>query len=357
MRCRRGFTLIELLVSVTIIGILAALVLGAVHVSREAARKTKTRTTIRKIDGVVTNLYDSYRTRRVPIAFDSVDRSDPKEWSRLLATARLTALRDVMRMEMPDRWADVATPPVAEIDTAGTTIARSALSMAYVRMYERSRTTVGATYGAGTFHGEGPERLNRYSSAECLYMIVSMAGGSDARDQFHENEIGDADSDGLPEFQDGWGNPIMFLRWAPGLVGSPLQAQVFFDSTGTEIFERDIVAAENASGTDHDPFDSRNLHEYAYRLVPYIYSAGPDGIYDINFEGRYQFADLQNPYFFGLAASPDPNEAGIPVDSRNSSVTAMDPPDDPTDPASGPKRTPDSLDSFDNIDNHQVVVR
>ena len=53
------------------------------------------------------------------------------------------------------------------------------------------------------------------------------------------------------------------------------------------------VAAEKAALVDHDPFDSRNVQSHAYRLVPYIYSAGPNGIYDINFEPEYRFVDLK----------------------------------------------------------------
>lgn len=222
-----------------------------------------------------------------------------------------------------------------------------------------------SAYKLGLDRGGGQERLNRYSSAECLYMIVGrrpilrddgslLAGGGGALARFHESEIGDADGDGLFEFHDGWGNPILFLRWAPGLTGSPLQTQVFFDPEDDKIFDRNAVAAEKAALVDHDPFDSRNVQSYAYRLVPYIYSAGPDGVYDINFEPGYQFTQQRDPYSFGPTGSPEPNEAGIPVDSWNESVTAMDRPEDPADPYHGPKQTPNSLDHFDNIDNHQL---
>ncbi|MFC1597263.1 type II secretion system protein [Planctomycetota bacterium] len=345
-----GFTMVELLVVVAIIAMLAAMMLGAVHVSREAAREMKTESTIRKIDGVVTNLYDSYRTRRAPIFSGNVSPD-------VAARARLVALRDIMRMEMPERWADVTDDPVAIADTDGNTIPRPALSWAYLRRYRQSEITMVGAYGPGTMRGEGRERLNRYSSAECLYMIVGMAGGADARGQFHENETGDADGDGLLEFHDGWGNPILFLRWAPGLTGSPLQTQVFFDPEDDKIFERNAVAAEKGALMDHDPFDSRNVQSHAYRLVPYIYSAGPDGIYDINFEGGYTFTDLNDPYSFGVSSAPEPNEAGIPVNSWNQSVTAMDPPEDSVDPLHGPKMTPDTLDHFDNIDNHRLEAR
>ena len=48
-----GFTMVELLVTIGIIGMLAAMMLGAVHISREAAREAKTKATIREIDGAL----------------------------------------------------------------------------------------------------------------------------------------------------------------------------------------------------------------------------------------------------------------------------------------------------------------
>ncbi|MFH1921220.1 MAG: hypothetical protein ABIP48_15240, partial [Planctomycetota bacterium] len=146
-----------------------------------------------------------------------------------------------------------------------------------------------------------------------------------------------------------WGNPILFLRWAPGVTESDVQAQTY-DPVNNQL---DPNAMQAAALADHDPFDQRNLYNYAYRLVPFIYSAGPDGIYDINFEGGYASTHQLDPFFFGPAASPAPNEAGIPVDIRNESVTAMDPPE-PPDPSAGPKTTPDSLDHYDNIHNHRT---
>jgi len=355
----RGFTLVELMVTVGIIAMLAAAMLGAVHVSREAARKQKTQATILKIHDVVMAQYDSYRTRRMEVFSDS---AEPKE----LAPLRLVAVRDIIRMEMPERWADVVMNPVAETSPGGPPIPRPARSRTYLRRYEMARARMDAAYGLGLDRGEGQERLNRYGSAECLYMIVGrnpilhtdggeLASGGGELARFHDNEVGDADGDGLYEFHDGWGNPIMFLRWAPGLVGSPLQKQVFFDADDDKLYERNAAAAEKAAAVDHDLFDSRNVQGSAYRLVPYIYSAGPDGIYDVNFEPGYQFTQQRDPYSFGPVGSPEPNEAGIPVNSWNVSVTAMDPPEDPADLLHGPKRTPDSLDNFDNIDNHTLL--
>jgi hypothetical protein len=105
-------------------------------------------------------------------------------------------------------------------------------------------------------------RINENAPAECLYLIVSA--NPEALAQFHDNEIGDTDQDGLPEFIDGWGRPIYFLRWAPRFEDSDLQK-----------------SAPAAAQDDHDPFDSRRVDPNAWRLVPLIFSAGPDGEYGI----------------------------------------------------------------------------
>lgn len=224
-----GFTLVELLVVVTIIGILAGIVFGAVQAARETAKEAKTKAMIAKLDGIIMARYESYTTRRAPINTSGMA-------PLLAAQARLNAIRDLMRMEMPERWTDISTAPV------GGLIPRPALSQRYVAQY--------SAQAPSTEHGP----------AECLYMIV-MLGDSTAREQFADNEIGDTDGDDYPEFVDGWGRPIYFLRWAPGFVDSDIQT--------------------NDPGADHDPFDPRKVDGGAFRLVPLVYSAGPDGQYGI----------------------------------------------------------------------------
>jgi len=347
----RGFTLVELLVTVTIIGILASIVLGAVQAARESARHVKTRSTITKLHSIVMERYESYRTRRVPI--NSVGANP-----LVAAQARLLAIRDIMRMEMPERWSDLSSNPISGVP-------QPALFRAYRRRYNQAKFKCEAKYPVGTYRNQSQERLNRYSSAECLYMIVTMGGGPDARDQFHDSEIGDADGDTLPEFHDAWGNPILFLRWAPGLTDSDLQTQVFFeDPSNPGDYVQDPAALQKAAVEDHDPYDYRNVHSlmyprsyagpYAYRLVPFIYSAGPDGVYDVKFDSNYHFVPLGSPFEFGPPTNPVISSVGIPVDSWNESVTAMDPPPDPGDPLHGPRRTPNSLDHYDNIHNHRL---
>jgi len=60
-----------------------------------------------------------------------------------------------------------------------------------------------------------------------------MYGNPEVRGFFYDNEIATAD-DGLSYFVDGWGNPIFFLRWAPGLRLSERQPNITDWSNDTE---------------------------------------------------------------------------------------------------------------------------
>ncbi len=246
-----GFTLVEMLITITIIGILSAGVLAALQGARETAKAAKTKTTITKLHYVILQHYDSYRTRRVSV--------DTKGMTPFQASvARLNTIRDLMRMEMPDRGSDlggITVPP-----GAGLLSPVPQITDRYLRLYN-GRDTV----------AEVAER--DMPSAEYLYMIVMSI--HEAAEQFSATEIGDYDNDGLPEFMDGWGHPIKFLRWPVGFVNSleglsDLHPNNPWDPTEPH---------------DPDPFDSHGIvstTHNAFALFPLIYSAGPDGHYDIN---------------------------------------------------------------------------
>ncbi len=316
-RSRTAFTLVELLVTITIIGILAGVVFGALSSARETAREAKTKSLITRLDRIIMQRYESYRTRRVPVDTSGIPRNDPQYVTRIVR-ARLDAVRDLMRMEMPDRWADVTDLPIALPDPPG-------LSQLYKMQYDQAVTA-------------GLMPSDQFAPAECLYMIVAT-GSPEDREQFTQGEIGDADGDGWLEFHDGWGMPISFLRWAPGFNVSDVQPniEVWDDSDAASLQARQLAAEQ-----DHDPFDPRradtdmtdpNIANHlprGWRLVPLIYSNGPDKDADIS-QGPQAFSYAQTlPY----APNPYSQAVGEPVDVEQ-----------------------DGLNHYDNIHNHHIEAR
>jgi hypothetical protein len=224
------------MVVATVIAILATLSAAGLAATRQRVRAEKTRNTIRKLHEIIVGHHESYLRRRVPFTASATDH-------RANGAAKLEAVRRLMVYEMPDCWADVAASATAVTDTLP----------AYLQ--------TGPVLG---YPGSRPVSIApALEGAECLYMIVSRGGiEPDLMEQFRSDEIGDTNGNGAPEFLDGWGNPIGFIRWAPGFAGSVLQ-------------KPDAV-------NFHDPFDPQRNDVAGYALVPLIVSAGPDGLVGIN---------------------------------------------------------------------------
>ncbi|MEX0978122.1 MAG: type II secretion system protein, partial [Pirellulales bacterium] len=220
---RRAFTLVELLITVSIVAIMASMVLFALFAAQEQAKVQKTRSLIVRLDSLIRERYDSYRTRRVPIRI-------PQNTSvRDAGKMRIDALRDLMRMEMPDRWSDVYDDPA---NFGPTTVARPAVTQAYRNKFIQ-------VSGITAWPPTAPNVFD-HQSAECLYMIVmeALAQEGDAREVFKPDSIADTDGDGFPEFIDAWGQPIEFLRWAPGFqseLQTPLRATGNFITVSPKI--------------------------------------------------------------------------------------------------------------------------
>jgi prepilin-type N-terminal cleavage/methylation domain-containing protein len=276
---RSGVTLIELLITMTIMAIIAAAILGTAAAAIEGAREKRTQSLITKIHTLLMEHLSTYETRRVEISRAHLDALEqrlqlgqitPTERGQMLADLRLLGLRELMKYEMPDRWSDalgteLGNTPVVPVFLA----ARPPLAEAYIR---RSLTATADNQGA-----------------ECLYLtIMSATGDGEARTLFSKQDIGDTDSDGAPEFVDAWGNPIEYLRWAPGFASRSqlMTGDGNGDHDPFDVYRRDDpnavpVSTARYAGILVNYVASLKDQHLAFRLVPLVFSAGPDGEYDI----------------------------------------------------------------------------
>jgi prepilin-type N-terminal cleavage/methylation domain-containing protein len=301
LRSRRSaVTLIELLIVMLIISILAGLILGVAAVAGETARQRQSEHTVLRLHKLLMEHYDTYKTRRVEIRDEVLQGITAKgaQKGRLLASARLHALRELMLMEIPDRWSDITLGPPSSaplypffLDISSTSTGRTPLSAIYLRRYQQ--------YAAAANTSAKQQALFANQGAECLYLIITLAcGDGEARSQFGEDSIGDTDGDGAYEFLDGWGRPISFLRWAPGFDSLvQINANKFLPLPVSQAWQAE------ADG-DHDPFDLYRMDRPAFRLVPLIFSAGRDESYGIQVDAELDRIGLRKNKL-DIVPSPD----------------------------------------------------
>jgi prepilin-type N-terminal cleavage/methylation domain-containing protein len=346
----RGFTLIELLITITVIGIIVAMAAGALMNAQDTAREQRTRSLIAKLHSQMMYRWESYQTRRLPIASATLLNESPK----VFAYRRLMSQRELMRLELPERWSDITDPA-----NKGEPVIRNflpfnpgnryenlpALSEAYLRRYN-------------DVVAKGHSISAENETAECLYLVLTMGhddslGGS----QFRASDIADTDNDGMMEFVDGWRRPIRFLRWAPGYLPKPPYAwQSTPDTLPPGVADANSLAFTDMQtgnwADDHDPFDPLRIDAVTstdswrgYRLTPLIYSSGADGKPDI-------VGALKDVTFDYSVTTPQPNDpyAKATGGSDGAPLERMmgTPFDDDQD---------GSIDHMDNITNHALGVR
>lgn len=263
---RRAFTLIELLIAIAIIGILAAAILFVMSGAQEQARKARAKSEVIRIYSNIARKFGEYSSRPVPI------RIPPGTSGNAAAQMRLNAVRELMRLEFPERRED--------IDKRNPGYGMNSLLTvpSVARGYQRRIEQATASHNDWT-----PE----YEGAECLWLILAGTRDGDgvALDGFSASEIGDVDQDGMKEILDPWGQPIEWLRWAPALE-SPLQ-------------HPSQPAWVAANPDPLDPFRAFDSNNANYVLLPLIYSVGPDGVAGINRAPGFSYAGTtppNNPY-------------------------------------------------------------
>jgi prepilin-type N-terminal cleavage/methylation domain-containing protein len=301
---RRAVTLIELLITMTIMAIIAAAILGVAAQAIEGSREKKTTSIIAKINLLISERLADYETRRVELSqrvMDSVNSfPDPKIRGRALADMRLLGMRELMKMEMPDRWTDVSNPPQVLARRPGP-------SAAYYTRWQ----------------GVQPSPL--YQGAECLYMTAMRhTGDGEAPGMFNADQIGDVDKDGCNEILDGWGQPISWLRWPVGYAPSPLMTgNDEADHDPLDFYVRDVPKAQRLPNHFPRPNNPQypaavlaalasmeNRDGGAFRIVPLIWSHGPDGEQMVNSGVDNVVYDL-DPYDVAEADSGDPMPIGF----------------------------------------------
>jgi len=246
VRPRPAFTLVELMIVIVVIGILSSIFLAALDKAEQTSKAARTNSLVQKLHNIIMGRWDAYRTVRLPINADSrvgnMANAGNEAQSRFrqdVARRRMLAMRELLRMEMPDRYEDLTFIPSVYVSPFKQPI-RPYLWSAYQRRIMTAKSGNAATKNLQI--GEYLREIAvSHESAECLYLIITTGvdDSSLSTEHFSPRDFGDADHDGMPEFHDAWGNPINFLRWAPGFV-SPMQPIYRYasDDPRTSIFDK-----------------------------------------------------------------------------------------------------------------------
>jgi hypothetical protein len=94
--------------------------------------------------------------------------------------------------------------------------------------------------------------------SEMLYALLVESSGpwgaTFSRDDFTDKEVQDTDGDGLPEFVDGWGQPLQFFRW-PILYHSDFQRGQMLPAAAGQIWSAAYPYLNNLDQREIDPLD------------------------------------------------------------------------------------------------------
>jgi len=336
---RHAVTLIELLITITIIATLSAAFLGASRSAMEAANAARTKSTVNKIHGLLMEKWSSFSTRRAdinPLIIIDIKRAfpnNPTYQGKALADARLLATRELMKLEMPDRWSDVVLEVIPDTTVGTVNLNRTSILAARPNL---SRNYLQRFTQAVNVNNNG-KTLKQNQGAECLYLTIMLAtADGEARSLFSPRDIGDTDEDGALEFLDGWGNPINYIRWPVGFVAYSdlMSGDADSDHDPFDPFRRDMPTAISPRVRDYpssikdfmDEIRDRNSQKNpvsAYRLLPLVYSGGPDGDPDLFLAKQTLIDDPYRVYeSSGITA-----QIGTPMASNPSGIN-IDPDDD-----------------------------
>lgn len=417
---RVGFTLVELMVAISIIGLLAAMVLGGMYRASVSAKQLNSKTTVNRVAAQLNEIWESYRTRKLPVDPKLILQSGgnppyavqyPNALSWLtyyssirtagggapifnppaipanpnnnlqVAAIRLAALRELMRLELPCRFSDFTS------STSGSPSSAQPVQALLIPQAMTSTGTPQANPGGLSeqyrqfFMAHATTFNTQYESAECLYMIIKFASQNELGQRSITDDprlVGDVDGDGMPEIQDAFAAgsftpapggspyiqhnmPIAFIRWPAGFLSDLQPGPTFGQYNNSYNPPQSWAYTYEYAGARHDIFDPLRIDPRAFAITPLVFSAGPDGIYDVwEHSVLPSIAAHSDPYFTDNA--PAANSTPIfPIqpNSQNLSPGIQDPlPGAVMDlGTTWPQGSVGSGGYADNITSHQLKTR
>lgn len=332
--CRLGVTLVELLVVVGLMGFLAGMTMFALRGAQDDARVARTRGTITKLNDVILQQWEEYRYRAVDMRLESA-RSVPvfnfsRVPPRIQAHLRVLVLRDMMRMEMPDRIEDLLFAPAhysSPFQVGGNPGLLYLNDRVYPHKFGLIYQTMGSAIANSNWNGQigllslplngvesspiGQEPRSLFSGSldtwreavqpsELLYMIIASStfGGSSALELFRPSEIGDTDDDGLLEFIDAWQNAIHWIRWP---AGYPSDLNRYANTDAMDPLRTDWRYSDSNWPESNRP----------QTIVPLVVSAGGDGEFGVTF-GFSDNAGLVKPVIYARMRQSGANSRFYP---------------------------------------------
>ena len=225
----RGFSLTELLVVLAIVLVLSSMAAAAISAASSSQKKLRTKTLIAKLDALVASHFAKCGNQRVEAS----------------GSLRGQALRAMAEGDLPADWTIVSglsTKPEAELTPH---------QQAYVAVWNAI--------------ADKQAVMQANAGAECLFMTVMQGGIADCLDcRGLRIEIGDQDSDGMPEFLDAWGSPLRLILWPSDLQLPPGSGKRFFSTVLP--FDAHVPTIDDSVGG---------------LMRPLIVSAGPDRAYGL----------------------------------------------------------------------------